>query len=206
MLKVFQNQILFFFQQKKKTFQQQTERIRICHQKKMSRFTKKPKLDGPTRQMVREKVEKFNRGYEDKIERLTKEIEDKKLEMKTEEEEHPGKIEKLEDECHETRNAIDNVKSQIEDIRMKIGPYGDIEHMVWGAETFFQGKELGTSLYDSYEAWFEGISKMMEDNEPYRTSKYIFMRQDIDMDHFEEDPEYYKRYFFQGVEGDNPSS
>ena len=170
----------------------------------MSSLSKKPKLDGQTRQLVHEKVEKIKKGYEDKIQRLNKEIEDIKLEMKTEEEEHPGKIEKLENEYHETRDAIDSVKSQIEDIRMKIGPYGDIEHMVWGAETFFKGKELGTSLYDSYEEWFDGISKIMEDNTPYRTSKYIFMKRDIDLDYFEKYPGHYKRYVFQGVEIEDP--
>ena len=76
----------------------------------MSRFTKKPKLDGPTRQLVREKVAKNKKGYEDKIEKLNQEIEDMKLEMKTEEEEHPGKIEKLENEYHETRDAIDSAQ------------------------------------------------------------------------------------------------
>ena len=97
---------------------------------------------------------------------------------------------------------MDNVNGQIEDIRMKIGPYGDIEHMVWGAETFFQGKVLGTNLYDSYEAWFDGISKMMEDNTQYRTSKYIFMRRNVDLDYVKKYPDWYKQYTFQGVESD----
>ena len=170
----------------------------------MSSLSKKSKISGSTRQVVDEKVEKIKKGYEDKIEKLTQEIEDIKLEIKTEEEEHPGKVEKLVNEYQETRDAIDSVKGQIEDIRMKIGPYGDIEHMVWGAETFFQGKVLGTNLYDSYGKWFDGISKMMEDNTPYRTSKYIFMRRNLDLDSVKKYPDWYKQYTFQGVESDDP--
>ena len=86
----------------------------------MSSLSKKSKISGSTRQVVDEKVEKIKKGYEDKIEKLTQEIEDIKLEIKTEEEEHPGKVEKLENEYQETRDAIYSVNGQIEDIRMKI--------------------------------------------------------------------------------------
>uniref|UniRef100_A0A7M5X934 Uncharacterized protein n=1 Tax=Clytia hemisphaerica TaxID=252671 RepID=A0A7M5X934_9CNID len=170
---------------------------------KMS-LSKNHKLSGETRKLVDEKVEKIKKGYDGKIERLTNEIEKIKLEIKRENDKHPGKMKKLKSEYHETRDAIDNVKGQIEDIKMNIGPHDDIEHMVWGAETFFQGKKLSHSLYDSYEEWFKGISKMMEDNTPYRTSKYIFMKRDMDLDYFSKHPEFYKTYFFQGVENDDP--
>uniref|UniRef100_A0A7M6DP38 Uncharacterized protein n=1 Tax=Clytia hemisphaerica TaxID=252671 RepID=A0A7M6DP38_9CNID len=43
---------------------------------------------------------------------------------------------------------------------------------------------------------------MMEDNTPYRTSKYIFMKRD--MNYFETHPEWYKKYIFRGVESDDP--
>ena len=54
------------------------------------------------------------------------------------------------------------------------------DRLVWGVEKYFQGKELKWNLHESYEDWYERISKEMFHKYRYATKQFIFKRQDVE--------------------------
>eukprot|EP00111_Clytia_hemisphaerica_P003201 TCONS_00009128-protein len=181
---------------------EETKQLNVNHDKQMRSLKLRKAKQIEERDRDRDYYKMFTGREEERLKEKQQELETAKKELEDiklrEKQELEGMKQKENQEMNTAENSTSNEGVSM-DHKTFSRFYTKFERLTWGIETYFERITSDVKLYDSYEAWFADVSKLMANRAMYLNVKLFFLKKEFESN-------FQKKLYLQEVSSEEDKS